>query len=198
MGVSLLALAACGRDGTGPTEASANLFRFDFTGATSGTYLAEGLPPEDGSIRGSYAVSYPGIGEDFALYSFRATVAPRGDFFLLTAPPVPGTYKVECDEVDRCFFLFGYMNLDASTRGHDAGEKRFVIQSGSVTVTTVTDGRVQGTFAGSGITVDRPTGAVGTLVVSDGRFDVERRPTPLAINFSAAAEMVSRIVEAKP
>lgn len=168
---SLLALAACDDDSSGPSPAAEGSVVFSYSGAEAGSYNATGrfnkLRPEEGT----FAVGARGEaenGED-ALVVYAHTVRQDelfDEFLLSIENPQLGT--VTCDADDDC--SFGAFFIVGSDVEGDA-EMIYSSLSGTVTITSINEDRARGQFTfqmeGFDLTQNPPT-----LQVTSGVFDV--------------------------
>lgn len=63
-------------------------------------------------------------------------------------------------------------DVDNDVPGGGTQARYYEFSSGTVTVESVEDGRVRGTFSGTATSTDWSTGETSTIVITDGRFDV--------------------------
>ena len=63
-------------------------------------------------------------------------------------------------------------DADNSVPGGGTQTRYYTFSSGTITITSVEDGRVAGTFQGTAVSTDWSTGETRTIVITDGRFDV--------------------------
>ena len=63
-------------------------------------------------------------------------------------------------------------DVDNDVPGGGTQVRYYTFTSGSITITSVEDGRITGTFQGTAVSTDGSTGETSTIVITDGRFDV--------------------------
>lgn len=63
-------------------------------------------------------------------------------------------------------------DVDNSVDGGGTQARYYSFTSGTITIGSVEDGRVRGTFSGTAVSTDWTTGETSTIVITDGRFDV--------------------------
>lgn len=187
--LGLAALAACDGGGTGPVVPSGSA-SFRFSGGlptlfTGGSFSASGAPELDASgrpgvqawaVAGSHPTNGPLVppGSKLAVVAF----SPRGgqgDLLVLTLPRVSGPTSVQID--DHCAAVNctrGLILLGVSPHApHDGVRGACEFSTGTVQITSVSGGRVRGTFAATGwCTVDLRTSPVYSITVPEGEFDV--------------------------
>jgi len=170
-----IALSACG-DGTGSsgTTASGSL-SFDYSGARSGSYRASGTfqrTSDSTFAKQPFAVGARGTvsGTTFVdLLSYQPVNAQTGHMVLIELPNVtaPATFSLNgsCD-TDDCPLAGLVFDTDPSA-SEDSSDLYF-FDTGTLQVTSVSSGRIRGTFSGTA------TQFLGeqTITVTNGTFDV--------------------------
>jgi hypothetical protein len=90
-------------------------------------------------------------------------------------PLQTGTYPIRtcgrgggpfCPQINLVF------DVDNDVPGGGTQARFYSFSSGTITITSVEDGRVVGTFSGTAVSTDWTTGETRTIVITDGRFDV--------------------------
>jgi hypothetical protein len=171
-GVSLL--AACSDSG-GPSGQSGSL-AFTYSGGVSGSYSATGNVPAN---QAQFNTSTWAVGsrdepnQSLLIESVATRAGARYDLvFLQIDRLVTGSSAVDlnCDPdiVDACTGLvvfFGVSTLD------DNAQFLCGLETGQVTITSITDTRAQGTFSGSGFCTDENF-VESAFTLSGGTFDV--------------------------
>jgi hypothetical protein len=163
----ILTAVACSSDATAPLPVEG--MAFSYSGAVSGTFAASGQPDTTGTRPWAMAHRVPG-----ASLMFLAAVRPRSatthDVVAIIVPRVtPGMAKIEnvCPP-EGCADLL-------ATFGRQNGGSDFLqgchITSGTVTIMTITDQRVTGTFQGTGSCFNNEDGE-STFEVTAGSFDL--------------------------
>jgi hypothetical protein len=87
----------------------------------------------------------------------------------------PGTYTIStCGRGGGPFCpLIGLVfDVDNSVLGGGTQARYYEFRGGTITITSVEDGRAAGTFSGTAVSTDWSTGETRTIVITDGRFDV--------------------------
>lgn len=175
------ALAAC--DGpTGPGEtADPGSLGFSYAGAVSGTFGVEGAPRLDARGRpsfGAWAVAGPSVRfpeEKLTVVGLRGENERDAVLFAVSVPRLsaPGTVAIDRNcagpECASALLLFG---SDDPRTPHAGVERTCEILSGTLTVTSISEGRVTGTFSGRGHCVaDVQRDPFLPFTISDGSFD---------------------------
>lgn len=169
----------CGSDSTGPggdgDVALAGSLSFNYSGALSGTFTANGSFKQDfdNSLKaGSLTVGFrhPGNGH-FGVNGYRVTSGTRGDaIIILFEGTEQGRYTPglgeECEP--RCATVLLYFDVDMAGGGTQAGSdtRVFHFQSGEFNVTELDSKVIKGTFSGTAVEF------LGTaeITVSNGTF----------------------------
>ena len=71
-----------------------------------------------------------------------------------------------------CPLITLVFDVDNGVDGGGTQARYYEFTSGSITILSVDDGRVTGTFQGTAVSTDWSTGETSTIVITDGRFDV--------------------------
>ena len=188
-----MALSACG-DSTGSsgTTASGSL-SFDYTGARSGSYRASGAfqrTSDTTFAKQPFAVGARGTisGVTFVdLLSYQPVDAQTGHMVLIELPNVtaPTTFSLDgsCD-TDDCPLAAVIFDTDPNASEDDSD--LYFFETGTLQVTSVSSGRLRGTFSGTA------TEFLGdqTITVTNGTFDV-----PLVSQSFAGTRAVSATVK---
>lgn len=179
----LAALAACG-DSDGPTESSGpSIIRFSYTGSgpegsVQGTYEAKGDP----SLAGAQLTQTFALGQRVSSEStfrvlsnvahpaqqtadFAGVVIPRLD---AGSAAIDGICPGEvCPGVS--------LALEVSTAGvFDQAKYSCYLDSGSIRLTSISEGRAKGTFSGTGGCLGQEgTADLDQFVITGGTFDVK-------------------------
>jgi hypothetical protein len=171
LAAALLGAVSCS-DSSGPN--TFGTVSFTYTGAGGGTFIASGNAPEffapstttswavgffEGS-EGQVAGSKPRSGGlvDVALLRFQRTTP--GEASIDTDCDVEGT--------DACNGMVFFLDFNGDG---DTGEFFCGLTAGTIVISDVTNGRMTGTFSGTGVCIDE--GNVETdFTVSNGEFDV--------------------------
>ena len=199
-------LGACGDDPAAPERFDPRgSLGFSYTGTRTGTYEAAGeltlalglfepfLPgggsaptlPQLGGV-GAAAIRQNG---QTIVMAYRPTVAPKGDLFVLVAGQVTGAGELSinplgCSDATpgacRTGVLFPDLDptalLDVDGAPTDLLESVYVLTTGTIAVTAVSDLRVRGTFSGLAIRASSGTGLpFGAITITNGTFDVPVR-----------------------
>lgn len=187
----IAALSACTHDSTGPAVASGAL-SFHYTGGLpgqleDGAFSVSGAPRLDAAGRpdpAPWATAGPHplegslvpIGSKLAVVAFAPRGSREGDLVVLTLPRVsaPATVAIEgnCTTVDcaRGLFLLGV----APRAPHEGLDGSCDLTAGTVQITSVSGGRIQGSFSATGqCTTSLQNGPFFDIAVQEGQFDVE-------------------------
>lgn len=178
-----------------PGREDAGFLSFTYSGDLSGRYFAFGEPT---GLSGSTP-----IGTDFAaathyylgteprqefgtsITSTARAQAGLSDLVHIQFPGAlqTGTYPIRtCGRGGGPFCpLIGLVfDVDNSVDGGGTQARYYEFSSGSITIESVADGRVAGTFQGTAVSTDWTTGETSTIVITNGRFDVPVREVDLA------------------
>lgn len=190
---TLLLTAACGDNGdngTGPeNELPSGSVAFTATGELGGSFSASGAPEmENGQVVQAGTWALGGKEDDaLAVVGFRARPNNRADYFVLGMDGGAGTgtrdISSDCGDGETCTGVI--MLYDTPTNDTDGGTL-CSLMTGSVTVTSVSGDRAQGTFQGEGVCLgdgDEPA----EWTVSNGTFNV-----PLVEEFLPSAQLAPR------
>lgn len=157
-----------------PREGSVS---FTYSGHSSGSYAATGVPPAPGPVSGTYSAGYS-TAAGYVVSSVATRAAPAGDRFVieLRGPPGPGTFTTgACPANDgevRCLYsLVLIVNFRPGGSASDPGRLHYSATDGTLTIERVSQGRIRGTFSGHAQTRE---GHVTDI--SNGRFDVALDP----------------------
>ncbi|HEX8906038.1 MAG TPA: hypothetical protein VF771_14415 [Longimicrobiaceae bacterium] len=174
LAAAAITLAACG-DSTGNSEASPGSLSFSYTGARSGSYSATGAfrqTSDSTFAKQPFAVGARGAESGFtyiSLLSYQPVTAEEGDMALFILPNVtsPATFPLSasCETADCPFAALIFdTNPDASEDDSDL----YLLESGSVNVTSVSSRRMRGTFSGTATELFGDA----SITVTNGSFDV--------------------------
>lgn len=179
--LAAVAAAACDGGPTGPGETTPpGSLGFSYEGAVNGRFDAAGAPLLDAGGRaapGEWAVAgasprFPA--EKLAVAAFLGDADGEGVLFAVTVPRVaPGTTVTidrNCAEPGcaSALLLFG----SNPRRPHDDVERTCEIFKGTLTVVSLSDSRVSGTFSGQGYcVVNVQTDPFLPFTVTGGSFD---------------------------
>jgi hypothetical protein len=174
--VAVLMLAACGDDDpSGPGNVSGSM-SFTFTGAGGGTFTASGAAPAVAANVGNASFS-AGFRDEGAtqvgVMGVRARGAGRYDMMLLGISRLTvGSVSVEADcdpsAGDDCSGFAFFVNISEADEEFDF---LCVATTGSLSITSISNTRAEGTFTGSGSCVNEAFQLSSFTVVS-GEFDV--------------------------
>jgi hypothetical protein len=170
-----------------PGREDAGFLSFTYSGDESGRYFAFG---EADSVSGTTP-----MGADFAAatYYYLGT-SPRQEFGTSITSSAraqaglsdgihiqfpgalqTGTYPIRtCGRGGGpfCPLITLVFDVDNDVEGGGTQTRYYEFTRGSITITSVEDGRVAGTFEGTAVSTDWTTGETRTIVITDGRFDV--------------------------
>ena len=148
---------------------------FSFTGAGNGTYSASGVVPanQNAQVTTDWATGFRDVSENsFVLISVQPTSGGVFNQVLINIPRLTtgsATVDVNCDSsTDNCAelaFLVG-TNATGSTFQFLCG-----LETGTLTISTMTNTRATGTFSGTGTCFDDEANET-SFAVSNGNFDV--------------------------
>ena len=171
--LAALTLAACG-DGTGSDIASGSL-AFTYSGARNGSYSASGTferTSDSTFARQPFAVGARGSdgATTFAsILSYQPATSATGHLVLFSLPnvtaPATLTFDANCDAAD-C--PVGGVIFDTNPDQSEDEADFYVFDSGTLEVTSVSSGRLRGTFSGTATEFfgDR------SITITHGTFDV--------------------------
>jgi hypothetical protein len=177
---ALTVTPGCGRDDPAGPEIRAGAARFDYTGDQGGLFEASGefrLLDASTLQAGSWAVAGRGADGELTVLAFSSPTGPRGTLLILPIgrPTQGGTISLDCTgaECPRAGVIFNAVALGERT----ATETLYGITQGTVTIDTLTQTRIAGSFTGQAFFfnlnfVPNPT---RTLTITNGRFGVPIR-----------------------
>lgn len=160
--LAAVVLTACG-DASGFIDDQQGLLRFDYTGALAGSYVAE-APAQDTAGTAPYALARTNpVG--YEIESRSASPMVRVD--MVTDKRGIGVYEVQpiCDVSDTRRCAAGAIEFPADPA--TGARQRYLLVSGTVTITNASAGRIRGTFSGTArLNVARE------LQVQNGEFNI--------------------------
>jgi hypothetical protein len=179
--------ALAGLPNSPPGREDAGFLSFTYSGDESGRFFAFGEPDS--------VVGTTPMGADFAAgthyylgteprqeFGTAITSTARGqgglsDLIHIQFPGAlqTGTYPIRtCGRGGGpfCPLITLVFDIDNSVDGGSTQARYYEFSSGSITITSVNDGRAAGTFQGTAASTDWTTGETSTIVITDGRFDV--------------------------
>lgn len=172
-GVSLL--ASCG-DSSGPTSGQSGTLSFTYSGGVSGSYSASGAIP---SNQAQFNTTTWSAGfkdepnQSLVVESVATRAGGRFDLVVLSIDRLvngSSTVDVNCDPDvdDACTGIVVFFGVDNNTF-----DSQFLcgLETGQLTLTSISETRAQGTFSGSGACLDENF-VESAFTVSGGSFDV--------------------------
>ena len=175
----LLSLLAC--DSTEPNVSGS--VSFTYTGGGGGTFNAAGSAPSFTAppTATSWAVGYTEAGETYVVAS-RPRTGGLIDLAILriqrtTTGNEPIDPACDVDGGTACSGLMFWLNFNGNG---DTSDTACFLSSGTVVVTEISEGRIKGTFSGSGSCTTGTGGAPAAATVTGGTFDVARVAAPPA------------------
>ena len=174
--VSVVILAACGDDDpSGPGNLSGSM-SFTFTGAGGGTFTASGSAPAVAANVGnaSFSAGFRDEGAtQLGVMGVRARGSGRYDTLLLGISRLTvGSVSVEADcdpsAGDDCSGFAFLVNISEADENFDF---LCLATTGSLSITSISGSRAEGTFTGSGTCVN-PAFQLSSFTVVSGEFDV--------------------------
>ncbi|HEU4558470.1 MAG TPA: hypothetical protein VFS20_11495 [Longimicrobium sp.] len=176
----VLALALLGALGAGgcdggpnlpPVDGSEGAARFTYSGARSGSFTAAGVPDPTST---SYAYARPSSSGwmDVTTTWVRSNGSRIRLSFAFPTPTRPTTVEFDWSECPADGFCPGGIVIftpPPPSITDESGEDVFSFARGTIRITSVEGGRIRGIFSGRG---NRQTAGGGTLMLSDGAFDV--------------------------
>jgi hypothetical protein len=136
-----------------------------------------------GDVPRSYLYSYAGDGA-FSVRAFQLHDASSGDEMTFSAPSVVGTYQLDkCAIAVICPGIVGRLGMKFNSGTFTEGDTYFELLTGTLTLTRVDAGRIEGTFSGSGNIQNLVSGEMhpfGRITVKNGRFSTIPKPLPQA------------------
>lgn len=163
--LAAVVLTACG-DPAGSSANQQGLLRFDYTGALTGSYVAE-VPAQDTSGTGPYALARTGL-FGYEIESRGAVQTPSiVRVRMATDQRGAGVYEAKpiCDLADakKCAHVSIEFPADPAT----SVRQRYTMMAGTVNITSANARRVRGTFSGTAqLNVARE------IQVQNGEFDL--------------------------
>jgi hypothetical protein len=163
----LAVLAACDSSSLPEVSGNEGATRFDYNGAQSGSFRAQGVQGEPGATQ--WATGQRGGG--WIIVDAQRTIGgTRQDEFAFLFPEQAAPYTVQVDRA-QCApgapCSYGIVLLGVPLDSPGPGDA-FVFSKGEIHVTSIGNGRVRGTFSG---TAPAESGG-GTLQLVNGSFDV--------------------------
>ncbi|HET7463091.1 MAG TPA: hypothetical protein VFJ82_17695 [Longimicrobium sp.] len=120
-----------------------------YSGAVSGRFSV--TAPSGGAAGQTYMEAYWADSTGFGTYSTRATADGRIDWITIASPLAPGEYVIDPRCQNSCPFVGVGLEQATGDWGLQEGESSWILRRGTITVRQPgADGRVRGTFAGSG------------------------------------------------
>jgi hypothetical protein len=163
----------CAGDASPPN--TAGVVSFSYSGAASGTFNATGSQPASAA---EFETKPWGAGHLFTGGdgSSVTSVAPRNstthDYLVVLIPAnSPSTSQIDFDNCTANVCASVFFVLARANASDAVFEQDCYLQTGSITITSVTSSRMQGTFSGNG-TCETQAGATSSVVVTNGAFDV--------------------------
>jgi hypothetical protein len=170
-----------------PGRENAGFVSFTYSGDETGRYFAFGAPDS--------VVGTSPMGADFAAAThYYLGIPTRQEFGTAITSTAraqaglsdgihiqfrgalqPGTYDITtCGRGSGpfCPLINIVFDADNSVDGGGTQTRYYSFSSGTITVQSVEDERVRGTFSGTAVSTDWSTGETSTIVITDGRFDV--------------------------
>lgn len=170
-----------------PGREDAGFLSFTYSGDESGRYFAFG---EADSVSGTTP-----MGDDFAAAThYYLGLEPRQDLGTAITSSAraqgglsdgihiqfPGTLQERTYNISTCGRGGGpfcplinlVFDVDNDVPGGGTQTRYYSFTSGSITITSIEDGRITGAFQGTAVSTDGSTGETSTIVITDGRFDV--------------------------
>ncbi|HEU4562781.1 MAG TPA: hypothetical protein VFS20_33435 [Longimicrobium sp.] len=188
-------LAACndstGGSGTGPGSLS-----FSYSGDRVGSYSASGTYRPRGSSfdKVPFAVGVRSSGSDLAVLSYQPVTSTTGDMVLLAVSGVSqtGSYSLASDNCGSNDCPLALLLFDTNPDLEEDDSQVFAFSSGTLNVTSISSGRMTGTFSGTAETFF----ADSVITISNGSFDLPVRSGGVLATRSKAERQLSR--HAKP
>lgn len=173
--LAAVALAACG-DSTGstPTATSGSL-SFTYTGARIGSYSAQGtfqLQNDSTIVKQSFAAGLKLVSNGqtaMGLLSYVPLNPTTGNELIVLFPGVSGAATIDLDPnncTSQC--PLALLAFDTDPNASEDNSQLFFFSSGSVNVSSTSNGRMKGTFNGTAETFAGDS----VITVTNGSFDV--------------------------
>lgn len=172
LAVAALTLSGCG-DSTGSGVKTGSL-SFSYSGARSGSYNASGeyRPTATSFARQPFAVGSKGVQNGVAfisVLSYQPVTTTTGHVVIMLLPTVtaPATLSLDasCD-TDQCPLAGVVFDTDPDVAEDESN--LYVFDSGTLQVTSVSSGRITGTFSGTATEILSDS----SITVTNGAFDV--------------------------
>jgi hypothetical protein len=177
-----LATPACRDGGTDPSAGESGTVSFTYVaGSQSRSYTASGAVSLSGGSAqfGTWAVAGRS-GSELLVMAFVERTGSRGDGFFLYLPQVNGprtdAFTEECGNDPDAICPYVSLVTGMMLGDDDSFTRSCALESGTVTVTAISDGRVRGTFSGTGECFVAATDADEAFRITNGTFDVPVRP----------------------
>jgi len=175
-GIVALTVASC--SDSGPSGASGSV-SFSYTNAGAGaSFNASGVPPAPSSQSfGDHdwaAGGHNSANTQTAALGAHFRGGNRFDLGVVSvASAATGTYQVasNCDDpqIDVCTGAGLFINLDVEEFTYDFF---CVLDAGTITITSLTSSRIEGTFSGTGLCTSGDFQTTQSFTVSNGTFNV--------------------------
>ncbi|HSU12882.1 hypothetical protein [Longimicrobium sp.] len=192
-----ISLAACG-DSTGSSVDPGSL-SFTYTGARSGSYSATGAivrTSDTTFAKQPFAVGAKGTlqGQTFvSILSYRPVTSSTGDMVLFDLANVTGPTVLSLDAgcvADDC--PFAGIAFDTDPDASEDESDFYLFDSGTLSVTAVSGGRIRGTFSGTATEFFGDA----TITVTNGAFDVPL-VSPSRVPSASRASVATRLRAAR-
>jgi hypothetical protein len=170
--VALLAACSDTTGGSGPGPGSLS---FNYGGDRVGSYSASGTYRPRGSSfdKVPFAVGVRSSGSDLAVLSYQPVTSTTGNMVLLAVPGVTGngSYSLASDNCGSNDCPLALLVFDTNPDLEEDDSQVFAFSSGTLTVTSISGGRMTGTFSGTAETLF----ADSVITITNGSFDLPVR-----------------------
>ncbi len=178
LAAAAVSLTGC-RDSTGSDGTASGWMTFSFAGARSGTFSTNGAirrRDETQLVEKPFAAGYEYVSQNplfqgpvIEIMAYAPVTKSKGTqvFFLLPAVTAGQTLDLNCDFYTPVC-IPGHVVFDADLNRPSDGSDGFSFYAGTITITSVSGGRLRGTFSATGYGYHDQR----TITVTGGSFDV--------------------------
>jgi hypothetical protein len=175
LAAATVSLTGC-RDSTGSDGTATGSMTFSFAGARSGTFSTNGAFRDDSRLdKNPFAAGRElldqtsQLGGLIEVMAYAPVTESRGTWVFFLLPPVSAGQTLDLNCVDYTTFCpSGLVVFNFDLAGPTSDSDGFRIYSGTVKITSVSGGRLRGTFSGTAQAYDDQR----QITVAGGSFDV--------------------------
>lgn len=167
-----LLVTGCDKDSTGGTGGivTSGKVSFSYSGDLSGAFSAEGAVPMQNQTEATWAMALRDTEfDELAVWANRTRAGGKFDQVIVTVPNSgTGQFVVgELGEND----AFVQLHIGITGTNVPTAEAMCDVIDGVVTVASVSDDRVRGSFSGTASCVDGELNEIGEIQIASGQFD---------------------------